>query len=71
MDGEFKDARVDHGVHRNNATRMIAGLLPIVGAESGNKRREGVPGVAELRQQIVAQTLTERDGALRVAGKMM
>src|SRR6266571_2367567 len=64
MDGEFKEASVGHGMHGDNAARMIAGLVPIVRGEGGKKRREEVPGVAELRQQIVAKTRAERDGSL-------
>src|SRR5262245_12366185 len=64
MDGEFKDARVDHGVHRNNATRMIAGLVPLVRGEGADTLMELVPGMAEPGQQVIAKTLAERDGAL-------
>jgi hypothetical protein len=64
MDGEFKEASVGHGVYGDNAARMIARLVPLVRSEGGKKRREAVPGVAELRQQIVAKPRAERDGAL-------
>src|SRR5262249_26172473 len=64
MDGEFKKASVGHGVHRDKATRMIAGLVPLVGTEGGKKMREGVRGVAERRQQIVAKPRAESDGSL-------
>src|SRR5215471_3836314 len=64
MDGEFKDARVDHGVHRKNATRMIAGLVPIMRGEGDDTLMELVPGVTKCGHQVVAKTLAERDGAL-------
>src|SRR5215510_7767945 len=64
MDGEFKDARVDHGVHRDNATRMIAGLVPIVRGEGDDTLMELLPGVTKHGHQVVAKTLAERDGSL-------
>ena len=64
MDGEFKEASMGHGVHGNSAARMIAGLVPIVRGEGGKKMWEEIPGVAELRQQIVAKTRAESDSSL-------
>src|SRR5713101_3247778 len=64
MDGEFKDASVDHGVYRDNAARMIAGLVPIVRGEGDDTLVELVPGLTKHGQQVVAKTLAERDGSL-------
>src|SRR5262245_46769294 len=62
MDGEFKDARVDHSVHRDQAARMIAGLVPLVRGEGDNTMMELVPGVPKHGHQVVAKTRAERDG---------
>ena len=64
MHGEFKDAGVDPCVHRDNAERMMAGFVPIFRAQGGDKRREGVPTLAEHGHEVVAQTLSVRDGSL-------
>src|SRR5215471_4446429 len=64
MDGEFKDASVGEGVHGDNAPTMIAGLVPILRGEGGDKLMELVPGMAELGQQVIAKTLSKRDGSL-------
>ena len=64
MDGEFKGASVDQGVHGDNAERMIAWFVPILSAESGDKMMELVPILAEQGRQVVAKTLSVRDGLL-------
>src|SRR5215468_928557 len=56
MDGEFKEASMRQGVHGDNAERMIAGLVPILRGEGGEKMREGLPGLSEPGQQVVART---------------
>src|SRR6266446_6712872 len=43
---------------------MKAGFVPILRAESDDKTIELVPGLAEPRQQVVAQTLSGCDGSL-------
>src|SRR5438309_10929623 len=40
MDGEFKDASMRQGVHGDNAESMIAGFVPILRGEGGDKLRE-------------------------------
>ena len=64
MHGEFKDAGVDACVHRDNSERMMAGFVPIFRAQGGDKMREGVPALAEHRHEVVAKTLSVRDGSL-------
>src|SRR5882672_2028471 len=64
MDGEFKDSSVDQGVYGDNAENMIAGFVPILCVEGDDKMMELVPGVAEPGQQVVAKTLSVRDGSL-------
>src|SRR4029453_3423811 len=64
MDGEFKDASVDQGVHGDNAQSIIAGFVPILRVEGDEKMMELVPGLAEHRRQVVAKTLSVRVGSL-------
>jgi hypothetical protein len=64
MDGEFKDASMRQGVHGDNAPTLIAGLVPILGGEGGEKMMELVPGMAEHGQQVIAKTLSQSDGSL-------
>src|SRR5215510_9947009 len=64
MHGEFKDASMDQRVHGDNAPTLIAGFVPIVGGEGGEKMMELVPGMAEPGQQVMAKTLSKSDGSL-------
>src|SRR5215831_9137813 len=65
MHGAFKDHPAHQGAHGKNAPTMIAGCLPLVRAETGDKVIEVVPGGAEHVQQLLTKTLSERDHALR------
>src|SRR5215475_12394325 len=66
MDGAFTDHRAHQGVHGKNAPTMIAGCVPLVRTETGDKVIEVVPSLTEHIQQIVAQALSERDLSLCV-----
>src|SRR5215471_19257616 len=65
MNGAFKDHPAHQGVRRNNAPTVIAGCLPLVRAETGDKVIEVIPGGAEHVQQLLTETLSERDRSLR------
>src|SRR5215510_6063282 len=65
MHGAFKDHTAHQGAHGKNAPTMIAGCLPLVRAETGDKVIEVVPGGAEHVQQLLTKTLSERDRSLR------
>jgi len=64
MHGEFKDASVDQGMHRDHAETMMAWFVPILRVESDDKMMELVPSLAEPGQQVVAKTFSVRDGCL-------
>src|SRR5215831_19228588 len=64
MHGAFKDHPAHQGAHGNNAPTMIAGCLPLVRAETGDKVIEVLPGGAEHVQQLLTKTLSERDRSL-------
>src|SRR5437763_14020427 len=65
MDGEFTDHFAHQGTYGNHAPTMIAGFAPLVRAETGDKVMEVGPGCAEHVQQLLAETLSERDRSLR------
>src|SRR5712691_4937634 len=64
MDGEFKDASMRQGVHGDNAPTLIAGFVPILRGEGGEKMMALVPGMTEPGQQVIAKTLSQSDGSL-------
>src|SRR4029450_285988 len=65
MDSAFKDHPAHQRAYGNNAPTMIAGCLPLLRAEMGDKVIEVVPGCAEHVQQLLTETLSECDSALR------
>src|SRR2546425_10162227 len=65
MDSELKDHPAHQGAHGNHAPTMIAGFGPLLRAETGDKLIEVAPGCAEHVQQLLAETLSERDSSLR------
>jgi hypothetical protein len=62
MHGAFKNHFAHQGAH---GTTMIAGGVPLVRAETGDQVIEVVPGLTEHVQQLLTETLSERDISLR------
>src|SRR5215813_3746363 len=65
MDSAFTDHRAYQGERRKNAPTMITGCVPFVRAETDDKVIEVVPSGAEHVQQLLTETLSERDRSLR------